>query len=59
MSSHKFIVMELAANGYGSPEVLMNERADLVMAAYDYLLFKNKYEHQTYLMRERDNDGRR
>lgn len=53
MSSHKFIVMELSASGFGSPEVLMSERVDLVISAYDYLRFKNKYEHQSYLMRDR------
>lgn len=58
MSSHRFIVMELAANGFGSPEVLMRERVDLIMNAYDYLVFKNKYEHQAYLLRDRENGNR-
>jgi len=46
--------MELAAHGFGSPEVLMNERADLVMDAYDYLKFKTNYEHQMMLMRSQN-----
>lgn len=50
--------MELAANGFGSPEVLMRERVDLVKDAWDYLLFKNKYEHQSYLIRERERGNR-
>lgn len=50
--------MELAANGFGSPEVLMRERVDLVMNAYDYLLFKNKYESQYHLMREAERGHR-
>lgn len=50
--------MELAANGFGSPEVLMRERVDLIMNAYDYLVFKNKYEHQAYLLRDRENGNR-
>ena len=41
--------MELASSGYGSPEVLMRERVDLICNAYDYLIFKNKYENQSYL----------
>lgn len=47
------MVMELASAGFGSPEVLMNERVDLICDAYDYLIFKNKYEHQLYLMRSK------
>lgn len=50
METHKFMVMELASAGFGSPEVLMNERVDLICDAYDYLIFKNKYEHQVYLI---------
>ena len=46
--------MELAANGFGSPETLINERTDLICAAYDYLIFKSKYENQCYLLRDRD-----
>lgn len=42
--------MELSANGFGSPEVLMNERVDLIIDAYDYLKFKTKYENQVILM---------
>jgi hypothetical protein len=42
--------MELAGAGFGSPEVLMNERADLIADAYDYLSFKCKYENQAYLL---------
>jgi hypothetical protein len=44
------MVMELASAGFGSPEVLMNERVDLICDAYDYLNFKNKYEYQMYLI---------
>jgi len=51
MDRHRFVIMELAANGYGSPEVLMNERADLIMDAYDYMRFKSKYEYLTVMMR--------
>ena len=45
--------MELSASGFGSPEVLMNERVDLICDAYDYLKFKVKYENQSYLLRDR------
>jgi hypothetical protein len=51
MPRHRFIIMELSANGFGSPEVLINERVDLIMEAYDYLCFKSKYESQTMIMR--------
>ena len=53
MPNHLFIIMELASKGFGSPGVLMNERVDLVMAAYDYIKFKSEYETQLYLIRER------
>jgi hypothetical protein len=49
MENHRFIVMELSSAGFGSPGVLMETRADLIMNAYDYLCFKNKYENQYYL----------
>lgn len=49
MEYHRFIVMELSSAGFGSPGVLMKTRADLIMSAYDYLCFKNKYESQYYL----------
>jgi hypothetical protein len=51
MERHRMVIMELAAAGFGSPEVLMNERADLIADAYDYLMFKSKYENQLMLMR--------
>jgi len=38
--------MELSLAGFGSPEVLMGTRVDLIIDAYDYLKYKNKYEHQ-------------
>jgi hypothetical protein len=47
------MVLELSAAGMGSPQVLMSERVDLVCAAYDYLLFKHKYEYQAQLLRAR------
>ena len=53
MPPHKFVIMELSSAGFGSPGELMRDRVDLVLDAYDYLRFKNKYEHQTYLMRDR------
>ena len=53
MSPAKFIIMELAANGYGDPETLAKTRVDLVVDAYDYLRFKNKYERQYQLLRDR------
>lgn len=40
--------MELSAHGFGSPEVLMRERVDIVIDAYDYLSFKSKYESECY-----------
>ena len=43
------MVMELSLAGFGAPEVLMNTRVDLIIDAYDYLKYKNKYEHQYYL----------
>lgn len=54
MPRYKFIIMELASNGFGSPEVLMKERVDLICDAYDYLKFKNEYEKQAYLLMERN-----
>jgi len=50
--------MELSSAGFGSPEVLMNERVDLILDAYDYLRFKNKYESQAYLLRQEENGNR-
>lgn len=47
------MVMELAGAGYGSPGVLMNERVDLVMDAYDYLKFTIRFENQSFLMRDK------
>ena len=58
MDNHRFIIMELASAGFGSPEVLMNERVDLICDAYDYLTFKNKYEKQCYLIGESKNEHR-
>jgi hypothetical protein len=54
MDRHRYIIMELAANGFGSPEVLYNERTDLIMDAYDYLSYKFKYEAQSYLLNRGD-----
>jgi len=54
MSSERFIIMELASNGYGDMDTLVKTRVDLVLDAYDYLRFKNKYEHQNYLIRDRN-----
>lgn len=54
MSMHRFIICELSSSGFGSPEVLMNERVDLIIDAYDYLTFKNKYEKQLYLLRDKN-----
>jgi hypothetical protein len=48
------MVMELSANGFGSPQVLMRERVDLICDAYDYLTFKNTYENQSYLRAEKN-----
>lgn len=45
----RFIIMELSSAGFGSPEVLINERVDLIIDAYDYLSFKNNYETQSIL----------
>jgi len=49
MERNRFIIMELSAAGFGSPGILMSERVDLICNAYDYLMFKNKYETQCYL----------
>jgi hypothetical protein len=54
MDWHRFVIMELAANGFGSPEVLMETRADLIADAHDYLRFKGKYESQIMLMRSNE-----
>jgi hypothetical protein len=51
--------MELSSNGFGSPEVLYNERVDLICEAYDYLKFKHEYENQSYLISERERDAAR
>jgi hypothetical protein len=56
MPFHLWVVMELSSNGYGSPEVLLNQRSDIILSAYDYLKFKCKFEHQSYLLRERNAD---
>ena len=53
MDYHRFVVMELAGAGYGSPGVLMNERVDLVMDAFDYMKFSVTYENQAFLMRDK------
>ena len=58
MPQHRFVIMELAAAGFGSPEILMNERVDLVLDAYEYHRFKRKYEYQSFLIRERKNANR-
>ena len=54
MPRHRFIISELSANGFGSPEILMKERVDLILDAYDYLRFKNEYEEQCYSLAERN-----
>lgn len=51
MPRHRFVVMELAANGYGDPGRLMETRVDIVMDAYDHLQFKARYEVQSYRIR--------
>lgn len=53
MPQHKFVIMELSANGFGTPETLMKERVDLICDAYDYLKFKIEYENQSYLLSEK------
>lgn len=50
MTYDRFVVIELAGSGFGSPEALENERSDLIADAYDYLKFKNKYETQCILL---------
>ena len=50
MEPWRYIVMELAHAGYGSPEVLANTRADLILDAHEYLLFRSKFEFQTQLL---------
>jgi hypothetical protein len=54
MDWHRFVIMELAANGFGPPEVLMETRADLIADAHDYLRFKGKYESQIMIMRSNE-----
>ena len=54
---YRFVIMELASNGFGSPEILYNERVDLICEAYDYLKFKHEYENQSYLISERERDA--
>jgi hypothetical protein len=54
MDWHRFVIMELSANGFGPPEVLMQTRADLIADAHDYLRFKGKYESQLMLMRSNE-----
>jgi hypothetical protein len=54
MDWHRFVIMELSANGFGAPEVLMQTRADLIADAHDYLRFKGKYESQLMLMRSNE-----
>lgn len=46
--------MELAHAGYGSPGALMDERADFVMDAYEYLNYRVKFEYQCHLMAKDD-----
>jgi hypothetical protein len=46
----RLILAQLAANGFGSPEILSAERADLIIDAWDYLNFRNKYEQQSWLI---------
>jgi hypothetical protein len=54
MERHRFVVMELAANGFGPPEVLMKTRVDLIVNAYDYLRFKMEYQARAARM-QREN----
>lgn len=50
MESWRFIVMELVHAGYGSPQQLMDERADFIMDAYEYFVYRTKFEYQCNLM---------
>jgi hypothetical protein len=50
MPMYRFAVMELAEAGFGSPEVLMRERVDLVIDAHDYLRYRARYDHEAYLL---------
>lgn len=58
MPKHRFIAMELASSGFGSPAEIMDTRVDLIIDAYDYLVFKNKFEQQTFAMRSEQNGSR-
>lgn len=49
------LIMALASQGYGSPEVLANERVDLVMDAFEYMTYLKRHEQIRY---QRANDGR-
>ena len=50
MESWRFIVMELAHAGYGSPQTLMDERVDYIMDAYEYMTYRVKFEYQCHLI---------
>ena len=53
MEPWRFMVMELVHAGYGSPQTLMDERVDFVMDAYEYFVYRAKFQYQCQLM-ERD-----
>jgi len=42
--------MELVHAGYGSPQVLMDERVDFIMDAYEYFVYRTKFEYQCHLL---------
>lgn len=50
MPLFRFMVMELAEAGFGTPGELVRERVDLFCDAYDFVKFKNKFEYQSHLM---------
>ena len=57
MESWRYIIAELAHAGFGSPEVLANERADLILDAHEYLVFHSKFSYQAQLMAMGDTTG--
>jgi hypothetical protein len=54
MEPWRFMIMELAHAGYGSPQVLMDERVDYIMDAYEYHAYRVKFEYYSQLMAEEE-----
>jgi hypothetical protein len=48
MPFDRFVACELASKGYGTPQQIMEMRADLVLDAFDHLRSMREYEERFY-----------